>query len=306
MRKYLSSILAVLLTLSLAFGIAACGGKEIEAPAEPTETVDLTVDAPVTGEPAKTDHEPTTVDESAGEGETTEPAAKTPDQMSKEELVEYYNGAIDFVREKKPAISAVETKKIESLTTDKGSFVDTLLSPIVNILMPGKPKNMTIAKGHANDHYWKDGTNKAERDVIRAGNYFFFMMSLPKSVMRLSDLTDIKATKSGENYIISVTLAKETNPENDGTSRHSRVMGVLGRQMCRDELGDQGVSFDVQDVTMVYSQGKSSITVNPKGEIVSANSSVVVDVVAKDAKIAMFTFVANVHQTTSYTYSVAW
>ena len=211
--------------------------------------------------------------------------------MNKAELVKYYNDAINKVRTEKPAIAQVEVKKIDSFETSMGNVVNRLLNPIVQNSMPGTPDHMSIAKGAEN---------------YNDGNGTYFTGPLKNPVVRESDVSSINAKKEGNNYIISLTLGKATNPMNDGKDSYSRVMGVATPQEISDDMAQQSLAIAPSNLTMVYHNGKSNITVNPAGQILKLTSFMNVDANAKDAKLALFTFDVTVKQTTTQDYTITW
>jgi len=317
-------ISAVLLCAVLALGLfAACGPKEIEAEettpvnAEefttreeitseedsiPEETTTAAEDIPTTEAPATEAPAPTTEDAAVTATEapattaetttTTAKAEKTPDQMNKKELVQYWNDSVNAVRAAKPAIAQLEVKKIDSFKSSiAGGILDGLLNGVIKSMMPGNPENKELKKGDENYNNGK-------------GLYIFGPKKLCE--VKESDVSSISAKKDGANYVVTLTLGKTTNPMNDGKDSYSRVMGVATQQEIANDLAEQSLTVDPKNLEMVYNSGKASMTVNDKGQIIAAHTELKVDVDATGAKMSIFTFDAVVYQSTTEDYILTY
>ena len=288
MKKALSSVLAILLSLGMLCAFAACKEEKPELSTEPdtqVEDTEVITTAATPGESETTDAtEPPTEDVDAPVSEEeTEETQKTPDQMSKEELVQYYNDAINNVREKKPSFDRTSTQKMLSVKTDFiGGIADGIVNKIVKDKMPGNPEELPVAKG-------KDNTGA-------------FFSEMKVSAVKASDVTSIKATKEGNNYVITLTLGTATNPKKDGSNAYSRVFSIATRQDVLDELKGV-VSADPNEATMLFHSGKATITVNPEGQVVKGYGEFLVDVTAKNVKASGLTVkTLNAYQKTSNDY----
>ena len=284
MKKCLISLLAILLAGVLVFSFAGCG--KTEPTDEPSSTEEIsepeTSDIPVDASEAATD-EPTS--EEATEEPTTEPeeeGLKDPTNLAKAELVEWYNERINYVRQAKPGIGRVEQLKIDSFKTSMGAAVNRLAGPIIKRFMPGNPETKNISKGAGND-----------------GQFFTDMQT---SQLRASDVASATATKSGNNYVITLTFGNETNPEKNSNYKYYRAFAISTRQEVLDDLAGT-IAAKIENTTMVYHGGKSVITVNPDGQIIAANYEFKVDVNAKGAKIGPFTTEIDAYQSSSNVYT---
>ncbi len=294
MKKSLFTILALLLTVVMLGTFAACNTNDDpteattteaieplteEALPEETSAIEDTSDADITSEEpglsedaaaaaaatASTSVVTSKSGDTTAATTTTAATGKTPDKMNKEELVKYYNDAVNNVRDKKPQISRTEVLKIKSVKLSLGGgMADGIASRLVNDKMPGNPESSTIAKG-------KDNTGD-------------FMTVTSRSVAKASDVTSASATKSGENYVITLTLGNETNPAKDGSSKYSRFFSIATRQDVLDDIKDV-VTADVNKCTLTYNGGKVVITVNPEGQIIKAHGEFKVDADAKEVKV---------------------
>ena len=274
-------ILIILLALCTVVAFAACTKAPELEPTEPVVNTDEITDAPGTEPPIET--EPGTEPETKPET-TTEPEALDPTKMNKEQLIQYYNDAINLVRTGKPAYTRTEILKVNDFKTSiLGGAVDGLISGVVKKAMPGDPKTNSKNKGENNvDH---------------------FMHPQQTSNVRAGDVTSISAKKDGANYVVTLTMGSEANPAKEGQSKYSRVMFIQTRQEVLDDLANNGLTGTVENTTLTYHSGKSEITVNEKGQIIKASCGFFVDVTGKSMKIAIFNPDIDAFQQSSWDYT---
>jgi len=209
-----------------------------------------------------------------------------PTQLSKAELVRWYNERVNDARSRKPEIAVVETRTLDSFSTSLGAALDSVISPIAKQMMPGDPAGRTIGKG--------------------SGDISAFLFTGGKSAVKADDLNAATAAKAGGNYVVTLSLGSETNPNPDGSSKYSRVMSIASREDVLAELAgasDIKIVADPNNATMVYENGRAAITVNQKGEIVAAETSFHVTVNARVDTLFLFAdFDAAIDQTTTVRY----
>jgi len=290
-KKALSSVLAILLTLAMLGMFAACG--DTEDPTEPEITEDTTpVTEPptidVVGEPTTEDditEPPTEPDSDPVTEPTTEVAAASdPTKMSKDELVQYYNDLVNSVREKKPAYTRTAVQKMDSIKTSVlGGIADGIVNGIVKKKMPGDPKEHKQKKGDKNDNEIFGPTKTGS--------------------VKVSDVSSASAVKDGANYVITLKLGKETNPTTDGNSKYSRFFSVATRQDVLDELKDSGVEGDVNKATLTYHDGKMVVTVDPDGKVIKVHEEFFVDADAKEIKVSIIKGDIIAYQSTTNDYT---
>ena len=296
MKKALSSVLAILLALAMLGMFAACGGGDKETTVADT-TVETTTEpesedvvATTAPEGDTSDATETTVDDAVTEPgattveTTTEAADVDPTKMNKDQLVKYYNDAINLVRSGKPGYTKSEVLKIDSVKTSVlGGMVDGIVNGIVNDKMPGTPNVSSKNKGENNvDHFMNPETTSA---------------------IRVSDVSSITATKSGDSYVITLNLGTATNPAKNGGSAYSRLVFISSSQDVLDELSGSGVQGDPKNCVLSYRGGKSVITVNAKGQITKAHSEFFVDADAKSVKVSIISGDIVAYQSSKWDYT---
>ncbi|MCL1952901.1 MAG: hypothetical protein FWF60_08755 [Oscillospiraceae bacterium] len=272
-------ILVFLLALCAIAAFAACDKTPTLEPTEPVFNTDdyTTTEAPPTEtEPPEETTEPIE--------ETTE--AQTPDltAMDKEQLVQYYNDAVNAVRAVKPAYTREERLKINDFKSSiLGGMLDGLLKDVVKKAMPGDPVVTSKKQGESNvDHFF------IEQEV---------------SAVNASDLKSITARKEGSNYVITLTLGNEVNPARKGASRYSRVFQIQTRQDVLDNLAGNGLNGSVDRTTLTYRDGRAVVTINENGQIIRASTEFFVDATSKQAKLSIFTFDLTAYQQSNWEYT---
>lgn len=263
MKKPLTRLFAFLFAAAALTGFAACGKEAAEPPTTAAPETATAAEPAAAGAADETDATEADATTAAQAGTAAPEGLPDPVGMSKAELAAWYNDRVNYMRGKKPAFTRVETLRIERIDTSMGRLADGIINPIMRTFMPGDP---------VTDHYPK-GTGSAGVSFSK----------FEKSVVRASDPASISAKKEGNNYVLTLTLGRETNPAPDGSSVYSRLFTVITRQELLASL--EGVlEADPDKATMVYHSGRVELTVNQKGEIIAASASCQIDVEARDVK----------------------
>jgi len=301
MKKRISIVLAVLLSIGLLFGLAACGsnggapeptsaayeangetapaGNEVETTMEDGQS---TTQAAEEGETAQ-DETTAAPDESTTEAATAAEGAKSPAEMNRAELVAYYNDAINLVRTQRPGFTRVETLRIDSVETSLGSVANWIIDRGKDLFMPGNPETVVYPKG--------------------ADNLEHFANWHQVSQLQPSDVASASARRSGENYVITITLGRETNPTANGSNGYSRMFSIITREDILREL-DGFATADPNRATMVYHGGRVEYTINPQGQIIAGSIRFQVEMEAVDVRAFFLTAeTLTAKQTSSHAYS---
>ncbi|MCL2299666.1 MAG: hypothetical protein FWC27_05915 [Firmicutes bacterium] len=275
MKKALSSVLAILLTLGMLCAFAAC--KTDEPNTTETEAVEDTT--AVAAEPGITD-EPTSESateaptETETEAPTDVPADADPflppanlDTLGKAEQVAYFNAVANRVRTEKPGF----TKQFGKIISDmKFTGVVRLAQGIIDDVVAG-------LTGMEDPKTYKKGD----------GNQGDFLSDITPFELKPSDVASISAKKSGDNWVMVVKIIKETNPNKPTGSANARAYSIASRQEVLDEITgfSDAITADVKDATLLYNSGTINLTVNSKGQVVSGDYKFLVDAIANNVKL---------------------
>ena len=283
MRK----VFAILLALCLLCAFAACNRNNPPEPTDPTSDITETAPdtTPVIAPPQESEPgtEPVTTitTEPPTEPETTatEPAEKLPTEMSKAELVEYFNKCANRVRSERPGFTYEMTNKIANPKIVGGiaSILNPVVPRIVAKLMPGDTEYFPMKRGQDNSEHFLS-LQKATASSIKAG-----------------DVTSIQAAKSGTGYVITVRLGSATNPLKDGNSAYSRLFQIKTPKELLEEISgeDNKISGDYNNITLDYFNGNVVMTVDAQGRVTGLTGGFDVKAVAQDMK--MYGFTVNFH-----------
>ena len=292
----MKKLCALLLTAVMVIGFAGCNSaKPTDGDAtDPTaaETITTEVATEITTADEAASEQPITQEPTTEEPTTEEPTTAVeeeatladPTTLSKTELVEWYNERINYVRTQRPKFSREGIHKIDKFETSLlGGAADGLINNIAAKSMPGTPELTVFPKGTAN-----------------SGE---FLADTASSAVRASDVISATARREGGNYTVVLTLGQETNPAKKGASKYSRVFNIASAKEIMDGVAEAGITGDPNNATLVYSNGKVTITVNPQGEIIKAVSYTDLAVSAKDVKVSVFKLDLTVYEISSNTYS---
>jgi len=304
-KKALSSVLAILLTLAMLGMFAACKDKP-EDPTEPEITTEATTEAPdTTTEDIITEDgdEPSTEDANAGAATEAPDDVDEPDAdafappanlntLSKAEQLEYFNKVTNRVRAEKPGFKYDYLEELGRLDfTGAVNMVSGLIDSIKKSLMPGE---------------W-ELAQKVDKNADNKGK--FMSENANASDLRANDVSSITSTKSGDNWVIRVNIVQENNPAKGTGSAHSRIMPIASRQEVLDEITGFSslISADVNDATLRYHSAYATITVNSKGQVIGGEYSFKVDAKADNVKISFIgTNVTAPQSTIKKYYDFVW
>lgn len=273
MKKALSTALAILLTLGMLLAFAACNDKPDDPTSEPSSetTANEEPTAPVVNPdpttPVITEPDITTVVTTEATT-TTEEAKKDPTTMSKAELLDYFNTAVNNVRSQKPQFDYVIIRKMDQVdTTILGGMVDGIVNSVVKSLMPGTPETGTVQKGSGNKgKFLSSSENKA-------------------SLLTSGQISSITATKQGDGFSITVQLPTSTDPSKTaGNSAYANLHEINDSAgIVKEIVGNNGaIKADPALCTLVYKDGYATITVNAAGQVTAMEGGFKVDANGKD------------------------
>ena len=228
--KKLTAILALLLAAALLF--VACGPKEPVNGGE-GETSDITTPAPETTiDDVTTEEEPTTVD---GESETSAEPTTGDAGSSSTDVTTTAAPTAPALPQGKAEILAAYTKVVNKVKADAPQYVSNDWQTMSNVDMSGLLYGIasTAAKS------FLETKEQSTADTHAAGGHPKWF-ALPTDSLKegcvLTDTSKIESAncvKSGDYYVITITLAQERDPYMDKanpkgvTSWHGRMFDVI-------------------------------------------------------------------------------
>ena len=304
-KKTLSSVLAILLTLAMLGMFAACNNK----PDEPTEP-DITTEAEIiTTEPDTEDVDVTTAPDETTEDDTAPvdaPEVTTVDgetiaeatteaadplappanlgSLSKAEQLDYFNKVANNVRTEKPGF----TKQFSKIISDmKFTGVVSLVQGIIDNIVAG----LTGAEDPKT--YAKGTDNKGD-----------FLSEITPFNLQSGDVTSISSKQSGDNWVMTVKIKSETNPAKPTGSANARAYAIASRQEVLDEITgfSSAITASVNDASLLYNSGTINLTVNSKGQVIAGDYKFLVDATANNVKISVLSTNVTARMTTTCKY----
>ena len=261
--KLISLVLAIVLMLSF----TACFNVRIVFPDAPSATQPTQAYVPDTtlpSQPVPDTTEPitdatlpsadpatdTTAPQPSSEApsETTTEAKKTPDQMSNDELLQFFNASLNRVKTDKIGFKKSKLTSILDLQLSN-SVANTLVGFVKSSLLSETADETTVAKGQGgNDVFSPSG-----KDYV--------------SKLTMNDLTSIKCEKSGDLYIISLGVKGETNPTWDGSIMSRGFDFMTVDDVVNIYAPKVGATVAREDIEVVFSDCTAKLTVTADGQV---------------------------------------
>ena len=276
-------ILSLVLAIALMVSFTACFNVKIVFPdapdtTQPTQAVqpsdttlpaDTTVPAPVTDEsltdatlPSAEQTEPSAQDttvpqpstqapeESTAEApeESTTQAPKTPDQMNKDELLQFFNASLNRIKTDNIGFKKSKLTSILDLQLSN-SVANTLVGFVKGALLSETADETTVAKG-------------------QSGVDVFSPPGKPYvSVLEPGDLTSITCTKNGDLYVIDVAVKSETNPTWEGSAMSRGFDFMTVDDVVNIYAPKVGATVAKEDIEVVFSDCTAKLTVTADGQV---------------------------------------
>ena len=265
----IKKILALVMAAALLLSLSACFNVKIVFPDAPsgdtssdpgtTAAPDTTVPLPSETEPSETLTDatlPTQTEPSsapaesttAAPAESTTAAPKTPDQMSNDELLQFFNASLNRVKSDKVGFKKSKLTSILDLQLSN-SAANTLVGFVKNSLLSETADETTVAKG-------QDGT-----DVFSPSGKPYV------SQLTMNDLTSIKCEKQGDLYIISLAVKGETNPTWNGSIMSRGFDFMTVDDVVNIYAPKVGATVAENDIEVVFSDCTAKLTVTADGKV---------------------------------------
>ncbi len=206
-----------------------------------SESVENTAAQPQTEAPAAT------AAPAASEAPTAAPAAKTPDALSGQELLTYFNGAVNAVKTQKAGFKKSKLTTIKDLQLSN-SLANTLVGFVKGALLSETEDVTEVAKGQSSDNV-----------LSPSGKSY-------ASALTVNDIKNISAQKSGAGYVITVNLKDETNPTASG--QFSRCMDYITVDDVEKIYAPKvGATVVRDDISVKLTNSYAKLTVDANGRV---------------------------------------
>jgi len=250
-------ILAIIMALALSMLLLTACGKDKPVDADPVTTTadqtEETTDVPdTTGEDDTTEDETTTEAESSSEGETTAEGVSTSEgETTTEAETTTKAAAAPALPQGKAEILAAYTKVVDKVKIDMPEYKSNDWQTMSNVDMNG----VLYAAVSGLAKQFLETKEESSPGTQTAGNHAKWF-AMPTDTLKkgcvLTDTSKIESAscvKSGDNYVITITLIEEKDPIRD-MANPSSVSSWHGKL------------FDVIDIVEVFEVAKSIPGVN--------------------------------------------
>ncbi|MBQ7639266.1 MAG: hypothetical protein IJS90_10240 [Clostridia bacterium] len=272
--------IGIILVLSIIFSLCSCFTVEIRvddvrqesvtAGDQTSETAAPETEAPLPSESETVSEAPSeeasaseeTSAAPAGTDSQTEPssaepateAPKTPDKMSKEDLLKFFNASLNRVKEEKVGFKKSKLTSILDLQLSN-SAANTLVGFVKGALLSETADETNVGKGESGI------------DVMSPSGKTYASSLTP------DDITSINCTPSGSDYVIKVAVKGETNPVEGG--HLSKVFDFMTVDDVVNIYAPKvGATVAKDDIKVVFSDCAATLTVSGDGVVKSYSTYV--------------------------------
>ena len=271
MKKFISLVLTLVLVLSF----ASCMKVNIVLPEKElginTGTVENTTGAPqeivtlpeITTSPAEST---TAAPLPQPENTTAAPVQKTPLNMSKAELLEWFNLSLNNVKEGMPGFKRAKQTTVADIVLSN-QLANTLVSFVKGMLLSEEVEEKTATKGQSCVEIMSpDG----ERYV---------------SQLSMADVKDISVMAQGTGYAVTVTLPDAVNPTKEEGAYAKIFNFITVNDVVNTYAPKVGATVARNNIKVTYSGCSAKAVISPDGKIESYSTYVTCVVSLKDATV---------------------
>lgn len=260
------------LTACAALALTGCFNVKIRLPQRPAGTVEtqsyayqtqpyLPVQESTTGMPVPvaTTAEPPTqqtpvqpVPTQPAAPAPTQPAteaAKTPDQMNQQELLNFFNASLNRVKSQNVGFTKSKLTSILDLQLSN-SAANALVGLVKGALLSETADVQTVARGQSG----RDVFSPTGKDYV--------------SNLTMADLTSISCTKNGNAYVIAVAVKNETNPA-EGSAMSRGFDYITVDDVVNIYAPKVGATVARENIRVEFSDCTATLTVTADGTIAS-------------------------------------
>ena len=179
---------------------------------------------------------------------TAAPAAKTPDKMTNEELLSFFNQSLNRIKTERVGFKKSKLTSILDLQLSN-SMANTLVGFVKGALLSETADETSVAKG-------EDGTGV----FSPSGKPYV-------SALTPDDLTSIKCTANGGQYVIVIAVKGETNPEADGSLMSRGFDFMTVDDVVNLYAPKVGATVSRENIEVVFSDCTATLTVDASGRV---------------------------------------
>lgn len=202
----------------------------------------------------------------APESTTAAPAEKVLTEMSKAELLEYFNKNMNLVKESMPAFERAKLTTVSDIKLSNQA-ANALVSFVKGALLSEETETASASKGQSCVEIM---TPTGERYV---------------SQLTMNDIKDVTLKTEGTNYAVTVTLPDAKNPTKDEGAYAKIFNFITVDDVVKTYAPKVGATVDRKNIEVNYSGCYAKAVFSPDGKVVSYDTYVTCVISLKDASI---------------------
>ena len=266
MKRIFLSLVSVTLCAALTLGLTSCFTIDVQMITHNAETEalydeqnyaaeqDVYTETPTVEEttefinetvsfeyPKELETQPQT--EAQTEAQTAAPS--TPDKMTGQALLSYFNDSVNTIKAKKAGFKKSKLTTVKDLQLSNKA-ANTLVSFVKGALLSETADETTVNKGQSSDNV-----------LSPSGKAY-------ASALTMSDIKNISAVKSGSGYVITVNLKDEQNPTSTGV--YSKCMDFITVDDVVSVYAPKvGATVSKENITVKLTNSYAKLTVDASG-----------------------------------------
>lgn len=197
---------------------------------------------------------------------TAAPAQKVPTEMSKAELLSFFNENMNLVKESMPAFERAKLTTVSDIKLSNQA-ANTLVGFVKGALLSEETETASASKGQSCVEIM---TPTGERYV---------------SQLTMNDIKDITLKTEGTNYAVTVTLPDAKNPTKDEGAYAKIFNFITVDDVVKTYAPKVGATVERKNIEVNYSGCYAKAVFSPDGKVVSYDTYVTCVISLKDASI---------------------
>lgn len=209
---------------------------------------------------------PSVENTTAPEITTAAPAEKVPTEMSKAELLSFFNENMNLVKESMPAFERAKLTTVSDIKLSNQA-ANALVGFVKGALLSEETEIANASKGQS-----------CVEIMTPAGERYV-------SQLTVSDIKDITLNTEGTNYVVTVTLPDAKNPTKDEGAYAKIFNFITVDDVVKTYAPKVGATVDRKNIEVNYSGCYAKAVFSPDGKVVSYDTYVTCVISLKDASI---------------------
>ena len=209
---------------------------------------------------------PSVENTTAPEITTAAPAEKVPTEMSKAELLSFFNENMNLVKESMPAFERAKLTTVSDIKLSNQA-ANALVGFVKGALLSEETEIANASKGQS-----------CVEIMTPAGERYV-------SQLTVNDIKDITLNTEGTNYVVTVTLPDAKNPTKDEGAYAKIFNFITVDDVVKTYAPKVGATVDRKNIEVNYSGCYAKAVFSPDGKVVSYDTYVTCVISLKDASI---------------------